>query len=268
RLPGGELVRLRRHDLHALASVYALNAIDDPERQAFERHLRRCRSCEAEIRGLEETATGLAMAVAEPPPADLRSRVMAATAVTRQLPPVTAALPGGERRTAGQRRAAGHRRVQAPWVPWLASGLAAACLVIAVAFGVAGISARHSLNDAQAQNRAIAAVLAAPDARTFSQPTSTGGTATLVVSRARDAMVVTTSGLRPLPASKVYQMWFIGPSRVRSAGLLPAASAGGLTAPVAASGLQAGDQIGMTVEPAGGTSQPTTKPIVLISLTG
>jgi hypothetical protein len=52
---------------------------------------------------------------------------------------------------------------------------------------------------------------------------------------------------------------------VRSAGLLPLPSAG-QTAPVLASGLVAGDKVGMTVEPAGGTSLPTTTPILLLTL--
>lgn len=246
-------MRLRRTDLHQLSGVYALDAIGDPERDAFEHHLRRCRPCDNEVRGLAETATALAIAVAEAPPVGMRSRVLAATALTRQLPPVPAAEPGRP------------RRVATPWVPRLATALAVACLVIAVAFGVVGISAQHRLNAVQAQSRAVAAVLAAPDAQIASRPTSRGGTATVVFSRAETKLVVTTSGLPSLPSSKVYQLWLIGPSRVRSAGLLPAASAG-RTAPVLASGLQAGDRVGMTVEPAGGTSQPTTTPIVVMTL--
>jgi hypothetical protein len=248
-------VRLLRTDLHTLTGAYAVDAVEGPERDAFEHHLRRCRPCDNEVRSLAETATRLAVAVAERPPAGLRSRVLAATAVTRQLPPAPAAQPGRPRRVAG------------PWVPWLATGVAVACLALAVVFGVAGIAAQHRLAVVQAQGRAIAAVLAAPDARIASQSTSRGGTATVVVSRAEDTMVVSTSGLPPLPSSKVYQLWLIGPPRVRSAGLLPLAVAG-RTAPVLASGLRAGDQIGMTVEPAGGTSRPTTKPILLMSLPG
>lgn len=246
-------MRLLRTDLHLLAGAYAVDAVEGPERDAFEHHLRRCRSCSSEVRELAATATSLAMAVTEPPPSDLRSRVLAAAAGTRQLSPAPAAQPGRP------------RHVAAPRVPWLAAGLAVACLAIAVAFGVIGSSAQHRLDVVQANGRAIAAVLAAPDARIVSQPTSRGGTATVVVSQAEDAVVVTTSGLPALPASRVYQLWFIGPPGVRSAGLLPPASAG-RTALVLASGLRAGDQIGMTVEPAGGTSRPTTKPILLMSL--
>jgi hypothetical protein len=246
-------VRLPRTDLHVLTGAYAVDAVEGRERDAFEHHLRRCRPCDNEVRGLAATASCLAIAVAERPPAGLRSRVLAATTATRQLPPVHAAQPGRP------------RRVAAPWVPSLATGIAVACLAIALVFGVIGISAQRRLDAVQAQDRAIAAVLAAPDAQIASQRTSRGGTATVVVSRADDAVVVTTSGLPALPSSKVYQLWFIGAPRVRSAGLLPPASAG-RTALVLASGLRAGDQIGMTVEPAGGTSHPTTKPILLMSL--
>jgi hypothetical protein len=49
--------------------------------------------------------------------------------------------------------------------------------------------------------------------------------------------------------------------------VLPAASAG-RTAPAVTSDLQTGDQIGTAVGPAGGTSRPTAKPILLVLLPG
>ncbi len=78
-------------------------------------------------------------------------------------------------------------------------------------------------------------------------------------------MVVTTTGLPPLPSGKVYELWLMAPGSNRPAGLLPAPS-GGRTAPVLAVGLAAGDRAGVTVEPAGGSAQPTTTPILAISL--
>jgi anti-sigma-K factor RskA len=107
-------------------------------------------------------------------------------------------------------------------------------------------------------------LLAAPDARLLSRPTARGGTATLVVSLRRRQLLVTTAGLPPPPPGKVYQLWMIG-KVIRPAGFLPRPVAGH-TAAVRASRVIAGDTFGMTVEPAGGTQQPTVPPIVTIPL--
>jgi anti-sigma-K factor RskA len=53
----------------------------------------------------------------------------------------------------------------------------------------------------------------------------------------------------------------------RPAGLVPAAISG-RTAPVLASGLAAGDKVGVTVEPAGGSGAPTTAPVVVVTVPG
>ena len=111
------------------------------------------------------------------------------------------------------------------------------------------------------------AVLNAPDARIVVNRVSGGGTATVVFSRASHKMIFTTAGLPPLAASKVYELWVLAPHAARRAGLLPAPSEG-RTAPLLAAGLGRGDSAAVTVEPAGGTSQPTRKPIVAIPLTG
>ena len=80
-LPGGGLVRLlRRWSLHALAGLYALDALETAERDRFERHLPGCRGCEAEVRDLTETATALGMAAAADPPQGLKRAVLAAIA--------------------------------------------------------------------------------------------------------------------------------------------------------------------------------------------
>jgi hypothetical protein len=250
-------VKLPRHDLHILTGVYALNAVDGAERDRFEHHLRRCRPCGHEVRGLAETATGLAMAAAMAPPPGLKPRVLAAASVTRQLPPAP------DRRRLPGRLLPGATR--SSWIPRLATAVAAVSLAVAVTLGAVQLFTQHSLDSARAQNRAIAAVLAAPDARIVTQATSAGGTATVVLSRAQRKIIFTAAGLPALPATEVYELWLIGPPRIRPAGLLPPPSAG-KTVPVLASGLVAGDKVGVTVEPAGGTSAPTTTPIVLMSL--
>ncbi len=66
-------------DMHVLTGSYVLDALSDAEREDFERHLHHCPSCQAEVRGLRETAARLAMAKAARPPAQMAERVLAAT---------------------------------------------------------------------------------------------------------------------------------------------------------------------------------------------
>ena len=127
------------------------------------------------------------------------------------------------------------------------------------------LDAVAALAAARAGDPAIAAVLSAPDARTTSAATSAGGTATVVASAREGKLVFTSSGLPVLSAQQVYELWLIGQGGARPAGLVPPAS-GESTAPVLASGLEAGDKVGVTVEPAGGTTSPTTAPIVVMAV--
>jgi anti-sigma-K factor RskA len=185
---------------HALAGAYALDALEPAERARYERHLRGCAACRADVRGFAATAAALGLAAAATPPPALKGRVLADVA---------------------------------------------------------------ALDAGRAADAAIAAVLSAADARIASAPTSAGGTATVVASRRGGTAVFTSSGLPVLPPSSVYELWFIGSAGVRPAGLLPA---GRSTVPVLASGLSGDDAVGVTVEPAGGTTAPTTAPIVVLTL--
>jgi anti-sigma-K factor RskA len=125
-----------------------------------------------------------------------------------------------------------------------------------------------ALDGARAVDAEIAALLSAPDALVASAATSAGGTATVVASRRTAAMVFTSVGLPVLPPTSVYELWFIGAGGARPAGLVPTAPSGELegTPPVLASGLSGGDAVGITVEPAGGSTAPTTAPIVVLTL--
>ena len=149
---------VQRHDLHLLTGSYALDALaDDDERADFERHLARCPSCAEETRGLRETAARLAMATAVSPPPELRERVLTAALRTRQLPP-----PGRHPLARGGDRTGPRRRLLKR------TGFTAGVLTLAAAIVVLlflQVSTSRQLQQAQASNGAIAAVLAAPDAR-------------------------------------------------------------------------------------------------------
>jgi anti-sigma-K factor RskA len=138
-------------------------------------------------------------------------------------------------------------------------------LALAVVFGVANGSMRQQLDQAQASSQQIAALLTARDAVMTSGPVSGGGTATVVMSRARHALVFTAQGLRALPASRGYELWLTGPAGTRPVGMLPAGSHG-MTGPVIASGLRQGDRLALTAEPASGTAHPTAPMMLDVDL--
>ena len=92
------------------------------------------------------------------------------------------------------------------------------------------------LSQARAHDQALAEILGAPNVTLLSQATTKGGVAVVVLDAAKRQLVVATSGLPALPAGKVYQLWLIGPVKIVSAGLLPAAQ-NGVTSPVVATGL-------------------------------
>ncbi|MGH3649036.1 MAG: zf-HC2 domain-containing protein, partial [Micromonosporaceae bacterium] len=74
-------------EVHTLIGGYVLDAVDDVERAAVERHLATCAACTADVAELREVAARLGSAVSEPPPAGLREKVLSQVARTRQAPP-------------------------------------------------------------------------------------------------------------------------------------------------------------------------------------
>jgi anti-sigma-K factor RskA len=272
-------VSAQRPELHLLTGGYTLDALSGAERAAFEKHLAHCGPCADEVKGLRETAGRLAMATAIEPPRQMRALVLAAAPLTRQLPPpgriphALAGRRGGNRAARRGGRPSGPRRIgpsragiAARRIGPSRAGIAATILALAAAVTflfVTQVTTQHELQQSQAGNRAIAAVLAAPGARIETVPASVGGSVIAVLSIRQHEAVVTTAGV-PAPAgTRVYQLWVMSPSGARSAGLLPASHAGS-TAPVLAVGVVAGDRLGVTVEPAGGAAQPTTTPVVVM----
>lgn len=248
-------------EVHTLIGAYVLDAVDDVERAAVERHLAGCEVCAAEAAELREAAARLAESTAQPPPPGLRERVLAEAAQTRQARP-----------TGRQPRPGGSAR----WRRWTAVAVAA-CLV-AVGGGFAAWSvqqqrvyaervraeaARERADQAQRRADDIATVLAAPDAVTRRVEVAGGGRVTVVVSARQDRAVVVLDELRRTPAGKAYQLWLIKGAQPRSAGVLPSRAT---KATQLLYGLGGADLLGVTVEPAGGSRQPTTTPIAAIEL--
>ncbi|GHE01896.1 anti-sigma factor [Streptomyces alanosinicus] len=260
---------LRRQDLHSLAAPYALDALEAGERRRFEKHLRGCARCAAEVRELGEDAVRLAWSTAAPAPAALRERVLAAVRTTAQeqamdrtaarehapqLPPHVwgAQPPPGRTRTP---------RTRSLFVP-LATATAAAALVVASLFAVQAHRTEDRLDAERSRAREIAHVLAASDARAVTSEDARGRGIGVIASASAGEAVVTLGGYGAPPGGRVRQLWLMRPRvQPRSLGLFAADT------PLVAKGLDASStSLAVTVEPAGGSAQPTGQPIVQLTL--
>ena len=245
----------RNRDVHTLAGPYAMDAISAPDRARFERHLAGCAECAGEIASLREATARLATATAVPPPPALKARVMAAAAATRPRPPAAepeAAARGWRARTWRARTGPGRRGRLALAAGALATAAVAAAAVV---FGLSNGSTHDQLSQAQASSQQIAAVLTARDATMMTGAVKGGGTVTIVMSHARRELVFTAADLHPLPASRGYELWLIGPAGDRAVVMLPPVRHG-MTGPVIAAGLRPGDHLALTAGPPGGAARP------------
>lgn len=234
-------------EAHTLAGPYAMDAISEPDRGRFERHLAGCEECRREVAGLREATARLAAATAVSPPAAMKERVMAAVAATRQQPP-----PAQPR--AASRPWHARRRVR---VRLVLAAAAAAVAGVAVLFGVSNGSMQDQLSRDQASSQQVAAVLTARDATMKTGAVRGGGTVTIVMSHSMRKLVFTAADLRALPAAWGYELWLAGPAGDRPVTVL-APARHGMAGPVVASGLRPGDHLVLTAEPSGGASRPTT----------
>jgi anti-sigma-K factor RskA len=238
-------------DLHKLTGAYAVDALDDIERARFEQHLAGCEDCRAEVAELRETASLLTDSVAVTPPASLRDSVLAGISQVRPLPPeVVVAAPTSISSTRAHRR-------RPVWTTFL---VAAALIVVA---GV-GVSAWSPWTTEVPQLTAAEQVLQAPDAEEVFVDLGEAGRATVVRSKAEDRAIIRTEDMVSAPDGKAYELWFIEGDEFISAGLMP--DAPDQTVVLDGSAAEAA-AVGITVEPAEGSEQPTSDPIAVFDLT-
>ncbi len=256
-----------REELHLLAGAYALGALDESEREDFENYLLTSEEARAEVAALSDTAVMLGLATAPiTPPASLKLNLMAQVAVTPQHPALEAE-PTNVTSIFDQRpvrAVAGVTRVQRRWYARPATFLIAAAAAVTIFLG-ANVVGFVNNNTEQAQQAAsITQISAAADSQHASSSVEGGGTATLIWSNKLGKSAVVMSKLPALPAGKTYELWYITGSDMRSAGTFDPTS-GASTSVVLKGKMTTGDTIGITVERAGGSTKPTTKPVVAIS---
>jgi anti-sigma-K factor RskA len=227
--------------------AYAIGALDPVDAAALQTHLKTCQICLAELAAYGAVSEALLMASPpQPPPAALRQRLQAR-------------LPGAQ------------KVVARPKLAWsfnqFAFGFAILLLLALNAFflfQMLSLQRQQALLTRQVQTSQTAlAALAYPETRSL--PISGENiTGTLLLDQERNVAVVIAWNLPALQASQTYQIWLIDPQGKRtSAGIFaPQPDLSFTSVSVLSPGsLSNFTGIGVTVEPAGGSSQPTGKRI-------
>lgn len=282
-------------DSHSLVGAYAVDAVDDLERAAFEAHLTECAMCRAELVSLRAAAAELSSLAETPPPARVKDAVLREIRTVRPLPPVqpgtqapatpapatpAPAAPGDTMPAAPRTQplsapeaAAGEsapgaqppapvslaeRRRRGRAVTWLLAAAAAAVLAIG------GLVWSPWDNEAP-RLTAVERVLQAPDAQRVERQVGPA-TATIVRSKSLGQAVIVADHMGAAPAGKDYQLWFQdNAGAMHSAGLMPHSSAQRVSV-VLQGDATAATGVGITLEPAGGSPEPTSAPLVLLPL--
>lgn len=285
------------------SGAYVLGALSAEEEEAFERHLTESETTRDEVTELRETASLLGFAATPVTPSpELKANLMAMLASTPQLPkqlpneapaaadagfagtvddtvvspappvrlsavpPVASDSDASASVAAPPVESSSERRAKARW--FNKPAIAISSIAAAIALIVGGGVVTNQLSDANYQRQQadqLAAINSADDMQQAAADVSTGGTATLVWSEELGKSAVIVDGLEELPNDKTYELWYIAADgTITAAGLMDVADTDS-TWRVLEGSMEAGDTVGVTVEPKGGSEQPTTAPIVAIS---
>ncbi len=234
--------------IHLLVGAYALDALDEAEAEVFEQHLQTCDDCMREVVELRETVAHLAAAEVGPDVGGLKAEVMDRLATTPQLTPVARVRPMPKRIVSA--------------MGWMA---AAAAVVVALVL-VGGIRDQRatiaSMNEHSAE---VMALITQPDAKVLPLPLP-DGSSTVVVSMDADEAMVMADGVVAPGEGKVYQTWAYDAQGNPSPAGTWTPDGTGHVAALVDTGLSGCTALSVTVEPLGGSAQPTGEPLAMVQL--
>jgi len=267
--------------------AFALGALTPEELDRFIAASESDPDLAAEADGLSATAVllGLASTPVEPS-AKLKVDIMAAIASTPQLPRETVSPVSDASDKSGSvsdetvsdgtahaprpvvETGAAQQKAQARWFARPATLLVSAAAAIALFVGGGFVGSALTggtpvVVDQQAAG--LAEIYAASDTQSQRSEVDGGGVATLVWSNELGRSAVVVDGLEPLPAGSVYEAWYINDAGAAPAGTFDATGAHKTSWHLLDGTMSAGDTVGVTIEPAGGSKTPTTTPIVAIA---
>jgi anti-sigma-K factor RskA len=213
--------------------AYLLGALNDLERQAFERHLSVCSECQQELERLRPAADALPGSVVQlDPPPGLKTRLMAE--VERDAAAAGAVEP--------TRRAGGLRGLRLPRLAFVAAAL---LLGLAIGFGLA------QLGGDDTRTVSVTVAKAMPEA---------GGTLEI----ADDGATLRLHDMPDLGSTRVYQVWLQHGERMVPARTFDVGSNG--RGNVDLPDVNDADGVYVTREARGGAQAPSEDPIVSVPL--
>ncbi|WP_235401428.1 anti-sigma factor [Rubrobacter aplysinae] len=242
------------HDrFEELKEAYALDSLSEGERQEVERYLAENPSARAEVEDLSQVAALLALAPREEePPARLRRNLM--SRVRSEAEDSESGETSGSAEFSGRGRE--HRGGRARRLLGARRLAAAAAVVAIVGLGVWNVSLQSEVQDLRDFQMSAYELQGSGEAESaHGQVVEIGD---------RGAMMV-AADLPSLPEGKTYEMWSIKGDKPESCGLIKPGS--GLTVEGVDEPLSGAEQFAITVEPEGGSEQPTTEPVMSADLT-
>jgi anti-sigma-K factor RskA len=219
------------HDPHDLLAAYALDALDDDERERFERHLEECDECSEQLALLREPVAALAYAAEGPaPPEALRGRIIEGARAEPRAPVI--------------------RLRRRNWPLAAVAGIAAAAACLAIGLGIWANSLSNSLHQERGTREVYEQFLAGG---ATAKPLIGADGWLLVKDDGRAALVV--CGLDDAPSAKTYEAWVISGKTPQPAGLF---RGGNGCSPVRLTERVPGNAtVAVTLERAGGATSPT-----------
>ena len=284
-------------DARLLSGAYSLDALSDTEADDFDRAAGDSPALRDAADALRETSAllGLAVAPVQPSPR-LKADLMAKIAETRQDAAGPTAEPSVQHapvEPSPQQGTSPHEGVDAvvtvaapmevtvavagpaelrarrrwftgPVGIVVGAAAAAALFVGGLAGGALMNAGTGGAPVVDASATALAEITAASDSQRASVPLDGGGAATLDWSGELGRSAVLVDGLGGLPDGKVYEAWYIAADGTKPAGTFTPSSSG-TTWHVLDGAMHAGDSVGVTIEPEGGSATPTTDPVIVLS---
>lgn len=250
-------------EIHAAVGSYVVDALDEADRSEFHAHLATCPTCRIEVGELSETVAELAWLVQRPVPRVVRRSVLSHVNEVRPLPP----LPGSVPLTSEPAVAVAHPITATPVRRRprrrVASFALAAALVAVVGLGGAVVTLDQQRQDQVVTSQAQTRLLTAADAKVYTNELGNGADVSFVVSKSLDQAMFLAKDLPPVDAQHAYQLW-----SMTARGAVPSTvfSTSGDVQVWMKPGIRTGNGVALTVEPAGGSTLPTTQPLVIETL--